>query len=251
LQFKASGRRPTLYKSNKATLKAMPPSIVIPSKIGRGKPITYHSPKAIIDEQVAELLGLHAGDGYVSCGVWGIRCNLNDETLVQHIIELARNVLGVEPSVRIRENTFTIRSGQKQAVHFFLKYGFPNGKKAETVQTPKPILSATDSKIIEAFLRGLFSSDGCFSIRKKDNSSRVDLMVRSKMLRDQFVALASKIGFSFNTCDAKRIKKGFTWKSTGSFYNANLCSRNAVKQWMKEVGSLCDTHIKKFNHWKN
>ncbi|MDH5713051.1 MAG: hypothetical protein OEY83_03835 [Candidatus Bathyarchaeota archaeon] len=95
----------------------MPSSIIAPSKIGKGKSITYHPPKAIIDEQAAELLGLHAGDGYISCGVWGIRCNLNDESSVQHIIELARNVLGVEPSVRIRKDTFTIRSGKnKQSI---------------------------------------------------------------------------------------------------------------------------------------
>lgn len=134
-----------------AILKTMPPSIVTPSKIGRGKPITYHPPKEIIDEQVAELLGLHAGDGYVSCGVWGIRCNLNDESLAQHIIELARNVLGVEPSVRIREDTFTIRSGQKQAVHFFRKYGFPNGRKAQTVQIPKPILQPQIQRPLKRF----------------------------------------------------------------------------------------------------
>jgi len=138
---------------------------------------------------------------------------------------------------------------KKQAVHFFLKYGFPNGKNAQTVQIPKSVLSATDPKIIKAFLRGLFSSDGCFSVRKKDNSPRVDLMVRSKMLRDQFVALISTIGFSFNTCDARRTKKGFTWKSTGWFRNANLCSQSEVIKWMKEVGSLCDTHTKKYAIW--
>jgi intein/homing endonuclease len=221
------------------------------SKIGRGRSITYHRSREVLDTEVAELLGLHAGDGYISCGVWGIRCNLQDENMAQYIIQLARNVLGVEPCVSIRENTFEIRSGQKQAVSFFQQYGFAGGKKAYIVQIPNQLASTTDSKITEAFIRGLFSSDGSFSFQSRDYSPRIDLMVRSRLLRDQFVELAAKVGFSFNKCDAKRVKKGFTQKSTGWFYNANLCSRNEVIRWMREVGSLCDTHVKKFNSWKS
>ena len=103
------------------------------SKMGKGRHITYNPPKEFLDIEVAELLGLHAGDGYMSCGVWGIRCNLQDENMAQRIIHLARNVLGVEPCVRIREKTFEIRSGQRQTVHFFQKYGFNEAKKAYVV----------------------------------------------------------------------------------------------------------------------
>ena len=47
-------------------------------------------------------------------------------------------------------------------------------------------------------------------------------MVRSRLLRDQFVELAAKVGFSFNKSDAIMVKKGFTMKSTGTFFSANL-----------------------------
>jgi len=50
----------------------------------------------------------------------GLRCNLEDENLAQYIIHLIRNVLGIEPCIRIRESTCEIRSGQKKAVNFFL-----------------------------------------------------------------------------------------------------------------------------------
>ena len=219
--------------------------------MGRGGHVTYHQPKKVLDMDVAELLGLHAGDGYISCGVWGIRCNLQDENMAQRIIHLARNVLGVEPCVRIRENTFEIRSGQGQVVRFFRKYGFIEGKKAYIVQVPDQITCTNDLKVIEAFLRGLFSSDGSFSFQKRDQSPRIDLVVRSRLLRDQFVELATKVGFSFNKCDAMRIKKGFTMKSAGTFFNANLTSRDNVLRWMTEVGTLCDTHTKKFGLWQS
>lgn len=49
----------------------------------------------------------------------GIRLNSNDESLASHTIELVRNVLGLEPCVSIRDNTFEIRSGRKRAILFF------------------------------------------------------------------------------------------------------------------------------------
>jgi len=76
-------------------------------------------------------------------------------------------------------------------------------------------------------------------------------MIRSKMLRDQFVELAAKVGFSFNKSDAIRVKKGFTTKSTGAFFNANLTSRDNVLRWMTTIGTLCDAHTKKFKVWQS
>jgi len=221
------------------------------SNIGSGRHITYHLPREVLDGDVAELLGLHAGDGYMSCGSWGIRCNVQDQSMAERIIQLARDTLGVEPSVAARDNAFEIRSGQKQVVNFFKRYDFSEGEKARTVQVPNRILISNDPEIIKGFLKGLFSSDGSFSFQKRDNYSRVDLMIRSKVLRDQFIELAGRLEFSFNKCDSKRVKKGFKMKSTVNFFNANLTSRSAVLQWMENVGTGCDTHLKKFGLWQS
>ncbi len=220
------------------------------SKMGRGGKITYQQPKKALNIEAAELVGLHAGDGYISCGVWGIRCNLRDEKMAQHIVLLARNVLGVEPCVRIRQNTYEIRSGQQPAVKFFYNYGFAEGKNAHTVHIPKQILETENLEIARAFLKGLFSADGSFSVRKSDCSSRMDLSVRSRFLRDEFVELCTRIGFHFNICNPVRVKKGFTMKSTGAFFNVNLTSKNRVLAWMKVIGTYCDTHLEKFKTWQ-
>jgi hypothetical protein len=221
------------------------------SKMGKGRHITYHLPKEVLDMEAAELLGLHAGDGYISCGVWGIRCNIQDENIALHIIHLARDVLGVEPCVRIRESTYEIRSGQRQVIRFFRKYSFIEGKKAYIVQIPNQITYANDLEIIKGFLRGIFSADGSFSFQKRDYSPRIDLMVRSRLLRDQFVELSAKVGFSLNKSDAIRVKKGFTTKSTGAFFNANVSSRDDVQRWMTTIGTFCDAHIEKFKLWQS
>jgi hypothetical protein len=76
-------------------------------------------------------------------------------------------------------------------------------------------------------------------------------MVRSRLLRDQFVDLTAKVGFSFNKSNSMRVKKGFTTKSTGAFFNANLTSKNAVLRWMTTIGTFCDAHIEKFKLWQS
>jgi hypothetical protein len=220
------------------------------SKIGSGRHITYFQPKEFLDETVAVLLGLHAGDGYISCGTWGLRCNIQDKNMAQRILQLIRDVLGVEPNVGIWNNAFEIRSGQRQVVEFFKNYGFINGKKAYSVQIPSQIISSDNPEIVKGFLRGIFSSDGSFSFQKRDHRPRIDLTIRSKFLRDQFIELANRMQFSFNECDPIRNEGGFTDNSNGKFFNANLTSEGAVIKWMRTVGTICDTHIKKYNSWK-
>jgi hypothetical protein len=124
------------------------------------------------------------------------------------------------------------------------------GKKAYHVRAPSQILHSDEAEVSKAFLRGLFSSDGSFNFRNSDFSCRVDLTLRSKLLRDQFVELSSRIGFSFNLCDAIRVKKGFTERSADAFFNANLTSKKNVLRWMNDVGTICDSHLKKFEIWQ-
>lgn len=220
------------------------------SKIGSGRHITYSQPKEFLDETVAVLLGLHVGDGYMSCGTWGLRCNTQDRNMAQRILQLIRDILGVEPNVGIWNNAFEMRSGQKQVIEFFKIYGFIEGKKAHSVQIPSQILSSDNPEIVKGFLKGIFSSDGSFSFQKRNHRPRIDLTIRSKFLRDQFIELASRLNFSFNRCDPIRTENGFTINSTGRYFNANLTSQRAVLAWMDNVGTICDIHLKKYNYWK-
>ena len=54
--------------------------------------IIYHRLKELNEDAAALLLGLHAGDGWLS-DKWGISCGLNDEEMLAKIIELVKNVL--------------------------------------------------------------------------------------------------------------------------------------------------------------
>jgi hypothetical protein len=210
----------------------------------RHHPIFYHLPRDSLNPEVGLLLGLHAGDGWVS-DEWGLAICRSDRAMIRRVIALVREVLGVEPFVSQKSDwSVSVRSGQPQVKTFFMGYGFPKGKKARTVAVPRKVLKTNDVEIVKSFLRGLFSADGCFSYRGKQASCV--LSVSSVSLRDGFISLAAKLGFVF---------RAYSY-SHSSGHNkvplnvAYLGRRTEVMRWMTEVGSLKDSHEAKFRKWQ-
>lgn len=211
----------------------------------RHRPITYHKPREQLDEDVALLLGLHVGDGWLS-REWGISCDRNERSMVGRIIELVRDVLGVQPIVgEYKKNEATVRSGQHQVREFFLNYGLPLGRKAEKIRVPKRVLELDNPAVIKAFLCGLFSADRCFSFQK-GRSPRVEIQVKSKMLRDDFVGLAGLLGFSFRLYEYLPSRG----KNKAPLQVAYTTQSSQCVRWMEEVGSIKDSHIKRYGRWK-
>jgi intein/homing endonuclease len=210
----------------------------------RHHPIFYHLPRSYLDSEVGELLGLHAGDGWVS-DEWGLAICRSDQTLVRRILVLAREVLGVEPFLSRKSDwSVSVRSGQPQVKAFFMAYGFPKGKKAHSVSVPYEILETNDLEVVRGFLRGLFSADGCFYYRTRQ--AACVLSVSSPNLRDGFVSLAAKLGFDFHRYSYVH-RSGHNKVPLSIAY---LGKRDEVLRWMREVGSLKDTHNRKFREWQ-
>jgi hypothetical protein len=210
----------------------------------RHHPIFYHAPLDTLDCEVAELLGLHTGDGWLS-KEWGLAINGNDTAMIDCVLQLVRKVLGVEPFVsKKHDQSISVRSGQPQVLQFFKGYGFPAGKKARIVTIPRAILESSDLGVVRAFLRGLFSADGCFS--HWGRSSYCALSVSSLELRDGFVSLASRVGFDFRKYSYSHSKG----KNKVPLRIARIGKRADVMRWMTEVGSICDAHHRRFLEWR-
>lgn len=209
--------------------------------------IIYRPPLKELNEDVALLLGLHAGDGWLS-DKWGIACGQDDERMLLRVTELVRNVLGVEPIKPVKcpaGKAIMIRSGQPQALAFFRSYGFPQGRKAGTVCVPKQIMQSNDEGIVRAFLRGLFSTDGCFSFQI-NRGPRAEIQVKSESLRNEFVDLADRLKFAFRIY-AYLPPNG---KNKSPLHVAYTTQRKQVVRWMEEVGSIKDAHIERYGKWK-
>ena len=207
--------------------------------------ITYHLPRKRLDEDVALLLGLHVGDSWIS-DKWGIMCEKVESSMINWIIRLAREVLGVEPIIgEYKEGEIMIRSGQRQVIEFLLGYGLPQGRKAGRVRVPKQILDSDNPAIMKAFLCGLFSADGCFSFQK-GRSPRIEIQVKSEKLRDDFVYLAGQLGFSLHSYEYLPPRG----KNKAPLQVAYTTRTSQCVRWMEEIGSIKDSHVQRYRDWK-
>lgn len=205
----------------------------------------YHEPMMELNHDSALLLGLHAGDGFLS-QAWGIAVGGRDKMMGQRIIALARSVLGIEPGVSFRsDGYFVIRSAKRQVFDFFEHYGFVRGRKATTVGIPPLVAASGDIGVIIGFLKGAFSADGCFSFRGRGGQCR--FVVSSVRFRDGFVELASKIGFNFFSYSYPH-RTGHNKLPLNTAY---IGSHSEVTRWMETVGSISDTHLDRYHYWRS
>lgn len=72
------------------------------------------------------------------------------------------------------------------------------------------------------------------------------LQVSSMDFRDGFVSLASKVGFSFRSYNY--VKK--SGKNKLPIYIAYMGKRESVELWMLLVGSISDTHLRRYLAWR-
>ena len=168
--------------------------------------------------------------------------------MISFVVQLIKCVLGVAPMKPYASSSgdaIILRSGQPQVFDFFLGYGFPRGRKAGTVRAPERIMGSNGNTVIRGFLRGLFSTDGCFSYQV-ERGARVEIQVKSVQLRDDFVNLADRLGFSFRTYSYLPPNG----KNKAPLQVAYTTKAAQVVRWMEEVGSIKDSHIKRYRVWK-
>jgi hypothetical protein len=203
----------------------------------------YHEPAVRLDRDVALLLGLHCGDGHLSDS-WGISVCGKDIEMEDVVTSLIREVLGVEPYVEYRrDGYFIVKSGKQQVREFFKRYGFSEGKKAGTVRVPCQVLVSKDADVWIGFLKGAFSADGCFWF--KNNWGQCRFEVSSRHLRDGFMNLAGRLDFHFRAYS-------YIHQSGHNrlpLHLAYLGVKSEVKRWMETVGSISDTHLRRYQEW--
>lgn len=198
----------------------------------------YHKPKLALDYRVALLLGLHAGDGYLSDS-WGIAINRNDVQMGERVLILARDILGVEAYFdRYDDNYYVVRSGKRQVREFFQRFGFRPGRKAATVEVPACVMNSKNIEVSTGFLKGAFSSDGSFWFRDRWGQCRFE--VSSVKFRDGFIELAERLGFHFRAYSC--IHNGGHNKL--GLHTAYIGNRKDVLRWMETIGSIGDTHLR-------
>jgi len=124
---------------------------------------------------IAEILGMHAGDGYLRAVKPEFEMSggfEEREYYDSHVIPFFEKILNKKINGRWMrtKGTYGFSVCNQKLAAFLLEYGFPSGKKSRIVVIPQQVMgSSEDIKL--AFLRGYFDTDGCLTFGKKYSST--------------------------------------------------------------------------------
>ena len=219
--------------------------------------------KVEMTPDLAEVCGIHAGDGYL-----GFRNNKiyqlsvsgsfeEEKYYVDHVVPLFERTFDIKIKHKFYPKSYTygFHIWKKNVCVFMHSLGFPFGKKTYAVKVPSSILESADKKIIYRFLRGLFDTDGSLSFRrrkrlrgitehsKRHTYPRILLDVCSKDLHIGVSELLTKTGFKFSISSQKA--KGNHSKK----YKICLAGDKNLLLWMRKVGFKNSVKRNRFLIW--
>jgi len=148
--------------------------------LGAGKRIKI---PVCVDEKLAYLAGLIAGDGCVvsNSDRFIIRFTSSCDELRRRFKEIVHDLFGIEARYVIRRGKVpTVEFSSKIVAHILKKLGIPPSPKSSKLDMT-PILLSLPNEVLAGFIRGLFDCDGCVVIRR-NGSSIVELDTTSKNL---------------------------------------------------------------------
>ena len=216
-----------------------------------------------IEEGIAEICGIHAGDGYLRND--GKRVELDISGSIEekpyyddHVIHLFSKVFNIKIEGRTfpHRNTYGFVIRDINVVKNIHKFGFPYEKKTSNLRIPRFILKSNNSNIKCLFLRGIFDTDGCITFdrryakgyklfkRKYHAYPRVILTTISKnffldlqkLLKSLNIVFWTQVYIPKKVNEHKRFKIWIRGKST--------------KKWIQIIGSKNPIKLSRYMIWK-
>ena len=214
-------------------------------------------------ENLAEICGIHAGDGYLrnsgSRVELDISGSLEEEAYyIKRVIPLFFSCFGVKPKGRVfpSRNTYGFVIRDSGIVSFIHELGFPYGRKASKLRAPKFVLESNDMGIISAFLRGVLDTDGCISFDKRYSESystfkrtyhtypRLKLTTISKDFCNDLKTLLKRL-------EIREWTQTYVPKAKNESTKYIIWIRGKeVKKWMELIGSGNPIKMSRFEIWK-
>jgi len=158
-----------------------------------------------IDINLAELLGILIGDGWcnIKSGICGVSCDRSYPDFIQYIHNLVFKILGIKCKDYVKEKDYSVRFNSRKFV-LLLNKNKIRKSGALTASIPEAILKSPN-EIKQAFLRGLFETDGCVSGKYVSFSSasitlvrQIQIVLLSLGMRSRIYEYRRKNGFSDN-----------------------------------------------------
>lgn len=215
-----------------------------------------------IDEDLAELFGIHIGDGCISenqrYSEYYLGGNLTEEK------EYHDNWVGplfnkkvmnplFNKNVNYKEHPkvgiYGFHIFNKKLINFFKEFGIVTGSKIN-MGIPRKIL--TDKKLLKRFLRGLFDTDGTIYFEKsytskhfKHNHPIIKLGTVSNMLANDVYNSLKKLGLNPRMKNPHKGKK-----DKNIVYNVLLYRKEDINFFINEIGFKNPKHYTKWMIYK-
>ncbi len=207
-----------------------------------------------IDEDLAEILGMHIGDGCISVtkrySEYYLGGDLKEEKeyhdeWVKPLFNKKIMIPFFNKEVNYKEHPkvgiYGFHIFNKEVVKFFEKLGVPAGKKTN-IKAPLQIIN--NQKLHKRFIRGLFDTDGNIYFDKNrsaknpiNNVPNIKLDNISKPLIDQVHKMISNLGLH------PRLKKPYQGKGNRHKIHSILIYRKGdIKYFIEEIGFKNSKH---------
>lgn len=191
----------------------------------------------ILNEDIATLVGLHLGDGYISTWntkwknkkwigrKWVLSAGTDYEFAVN--VKLLLEKLGFRAKIYPKDKIYFVVQSCK--VWRLLTKIFSRQKYAATADIPKDFLAWNLSKYV---IKGFFSCDGCISFKKNLRSVYLSLDTKSPRLAKKIFKILKNQSFNVYYYH-------FKYKN---IHSVRIYKKSDIKRFINEIGSLNPRH---------
>ena len=201
-----------------------------------------------INEKIAELAGIILGDGHLhtKANMITIVGSLEDleyyQKRVQMLFKIIFNKLATLRKRNDRNAYYLTLSSKKSMLFLTDVVGLKRGSKVNA-SIPKVIFSK--KRLMRAFLRGLFDTDGCLKFSKQTKEihyyPRVQIALRKSPLASELAKMFKELDFSFGTWEESRFSGIIFYQISG---------KKNTDRWFSEIQPKNAVHTSKYDFWK-
>ena len=199
-----------------------------------------------ITPELAEEIGMHYGDGFLSARRYDYRLKGNQydekEYYINYIKPLFKKLYNIDINLKEFKTSFGFELTSKALWEFKTNViGIKSGNK-EDIFFPE-VLKINDLQILTSFIRGLFDTDGSLFFKTRYGYEKyypaITLALFSKRLIKEVGEILKMLGFNPNVYINQ---------------NEGIISLNgigALKRYEKLIGWSSQKNLNKLNNWKN
>jgi len=209
-----------------------------------------------ISQELAEETGWHIGDGSMNIynnkgyqkGIYQLRGHIEDdrEHYIKRIKPIFNLLYNLDISLRDMPSTrvFGFQIWSNKLLNFKKELGLPLGKKLD-IEIPQIFLE--NENLRKAIIRGIFDTDGCVYLEKKNNKlyPRMEIATISEKLSIQLLNHLNELGLrttEYNWLPKKGNRK--------RIYKITIRGDKMFHKFMEIINPANPKHIRKYFHYK-